>query len=159
MFIKDSIIPEILTDQTSAHDELYGYIPVGYNIEDANKLRKNNPKKYIELVYESIGIHCQSMLSMQEEGSIVFDYGNNLRGQAEKSGVKNAFNIPGFVPEYIRPLFCEGKGPFRWVALSGDPEDIYKTDKKVLELFPKDESLKRWIPEVTMKYPPIKKIS
>ena len=144
--LEDNIIPDILTDQTSAHDELNGYIPHQLSYEDALELRKNNPNKYIELSYESMTIHCKSMLDLQKKGSIVFDYGNNLRGQAkEKGGLENAFNFPGFVTEYIRPLFCEGKGPFRWVALSGDPEDIYKTDKKVLELFPQDQSLKRWI--------------
>jgi len=145
-FVKKNIIPDIVTDQTSAHDELNGYIPHQLSYEDALELRKNNPNKYIELSYESMTIHCKSMLDLQKKGSIVFDYGNNLRGQAkEKGGLENAFNFPGFVTEYIRPLFCEGKGPFRWVALSGDPEDIYKTDKKVLELFPQDQSLKRWI--------------
>jgi len=145
-FVKKNIIPDIVTDQTSAHDELNGYIPHQLSYKDALKLRKNNPNKYIKLSYESMTIHCKSMLDLQKKGSIVFDYGNNLRGQAkEKGGLKNAFNFPGFVPEYIRPLFCEGKGPFRWVALSGDPEDIYKTDKKVLELFPQNQSLKRWI--------------
>ncbi|MDB4859400.1 urocanate hydratase [Candidatus Marinimicrobia bacterium] len=145
-FVKKNIIPDIVTDQTSAHDELNGYIPHKLSYKDAIELRKNNPNKYIKLSYQSMTIHCKSMLDLQKKGSIVFDYGNNLRGQAkEKGGLKNAFNFPGFVPEYIRPLFCEGKGPFRWVALSGDPEDIYKTDKKVLELFPEDQSLKRWI--------------
>ena len=145
-FVKENIIPDIVTDQTSAHDELNGYIPYQLSYKDALELRKNNPNKYIKLSYESMTIHCKSMLDLQKKGSIVFDYGNNLRGQAkEKGGLENAFNFPGFVPEYIRPLFCEGKGPFRWVALSGDPEDIYKTDKKVLELFPQDQSLKRWI--------------
>ena len=145
-FVKENIIPDIVTDQTSAHDELNGYIPHQLSYKDALELRKNNPNKYIKLSYESMTIHCKSMLDLQKKGSIVFDYGNNLRGQAkEKGGLKNAFNFPGFVPEYIRPLFCEGKGPFRWVALSGDPEDIYKTDKKVLELFPQDQSLKKWI--------------
>ena len=145
-FVKRNIIPEIVTDQTSAHDELNGYIPHQLSYQDALKLRKSNPNKYIKLSYESMTIHCKSMLDLQKRGSIVFDYGNNLRGQAkENGGLKNAFNFPGFVPAYIRPLFCEGKGPFRWVALSGDPEDIYKTDKKVLELFPKDKALKRWI--------------
>ena len=145
-FVQKNIIPDIVTDQTSAHDELNGYIPHQLSYKDALELRKNNPNKYIKLSYESMTIHCKSMLDLQKKGSIVFDYGNNLRGQAkEKGGLENAFNFPGFVPEYIRPLFCEGKGPFRWVALSGDPEDIYKTDKKVLELFPQDQSLKRWI--------------
>ena len=145
-FLSNNIIPDIVTDQTSAHDELNGYIPHHLSYKKAIELRKNNPKKYIKLSYESMTKHCNAMLEFQKKGSIVFDYGNNLRGQAkENGGLKNAFNFPGFVPAYIRPLFCEGKGPFRWVALSGDPEDIYKTDKKVLELFPNDIALKRWI--------------
>ena len=145
-FINNNIIPDILTDQTSAHDELNGYYPNNINYQDAIKLRNDNPKKYIEESYRTMGEHCKSMLKLQKLGSIVFDYGNNLRGQAkEHSQVNDAFNFPGFVPEYIRPLFCEGKGPFRWVALSGNPNDIYKTDKKILELFPNDLSLNRWI--------------
>ena len=145
-FIENNIIPDILTDQTSAHDELNGYYPNNMSIEEAIKLRKNNPEKYIAESYRTMGEHCNAMLELQRRGSIVFDYGNNIRGQAkENANVANAFNFPGFVPEYIRPLFCEGKGPFRWVALSGNPDDIYKTDKKVLELFPENEALKRWI--------------
>ena len=145
-FIDRGIFPEIVTDQTSAHDELNGYVPNKMTYEEAVLLRKNNQKKYIKESYRTIGAHCSAMLEFQKHGSIVFDYGNNLRGQAkEKSGIDNAFDFPGFVPAYIRPLFCEGKGPFRWVALSGNPEDIYRTDKKVLELFPEDKSLKRWI--------------
>ena len=145
-FVKRGIIPEIVTDQTSAHDELNGYVPHGISFEDALKLRDNDPDKYIEMSYRSMAVHCQAMIDLQKMGSITFDYGNNLRGQAkENGGVENAFDIPGFVPAFIRPLFCEGKGPFRWVALSGDPEDIYKTDAKVLELFPEDEALRRWI--------------
>ena len=145
-FVNRKIYPEIVTDQTSAHDELYGYIPNGMSLEDAVSLRDTNPKEYIKKSYLTMGEHCASMLQLQKNGSIVFDYGNNLRGQAkEKSNVENAFDFPGFVPAYIRPLFCEGKGPFRWVALSGNPEDIYKTDRKVLELFPEDKALKRWI--------------
>ncbi|MBI65066.1 MAG: urocanate hydratase [Candidatus Marinimicrobia bacterium] len=145
-FVKRDIIPDIVTDQTSAHDELNGYIPDGMSFKEAEDLRKNNSKKYIKKSYKTMGEHCKAMLDLQKKGSIVFDYGNNIRGQAkENADVQNAFNIPGFVPEYIRPLFCEGKGPFRWVALSGNPEDIYKTDKKVLELFPDDVALKRWI--------------
>jgi len=144
--INDKIIPEILTDQTSAHDELNGYIPNNMTIEEADILRKSNPSDYISKSFKTMGIHCNAMLELQKMGSITFDFGNNLRGQAkENAGVKDAFNFPGFVPEYIRPLFCEGKGPFRWVALSGNPDDIYKTDKKVLELFPQDKALKRWI--------------
>ena len=137
---------DIVTDQTSAHDELNGYIPIGLSLKEAQDLRKDNPKKYNELSYKSMGIHCKAMLEFQSRGAVVFDYGNNLRGQALKhAGVKNAFNFPGFVPAYIRPLFCEGKGPFRWVALSGNPDDIIKTDQKALELFPDDKALHRWI--------------
>ena len=144
--LSKNIVPEILTDQTSAHDELVGYIPNEMTLDQANILRENNPKKYIEETYRTMGEHCQALLDLQKKGAITFDYGNNLRGQAlANAGIKNAFDFPGFVPEYIRPLFCEGKGPFRWVALSGDPEDIYKTDKKIIELFPKDKSLVRWI--------------
>ena len=145
-FLKDDIIPDILTDQTSAHDELNGYYPNGMSLEESNLLKDNNPQKYIKESYRTMGVHCQSMLELQKRGAITFDYGNNLRGQAkDNAGVEDAFNFPGFVPEYIRPLFCEGKGPFRWVALSGNPNDIYKTDQKVLELFPEDKALKRWI--------------
>ena len=145
-FINKGIIPEIVTDQTSAHDELNGYVPNNMPYEDAILLRKSNPDKYIKESYRTMGVHCNAMLEFQKNGSIVFDYGNNIRGQAkENADIHNAFDFPGFVPAYIRPLFCEGKGPFRWVALSGNPEDIYKTDKKVLELFPNDKPLKRWI--------------
>jgi urocanate hydratase len=144
--LSKNIIPEILTDQTSAHDELVGYIPNEMTLDQANVLREKNPKKYIEETYRTMGEHCQALLDFQKKGAITFDYGNNLRGQAlANAGIKNAFDFPGFVPEYIRPLFCEGKGPFRWVALSGDPEDIYKTDRKIIELFPEDKSLVRWI--------------
>ena len=130
-FLRNNIIPDIVTDQTSAHDELNGYIPHHLSYNKAIELRKNNPKKYIELSYESMTKHCNAMLEFQKKGSIVFDYGNNIRGQAKKNGgLKDAFNFPGFVPAYIRPLFCEGSGPFRWIALSGDPEDIYTTDKE-----------------------------
>jgi len=145
-FVQRNIVPEIVTDQTSAHDELYGYIPHKISLPEALKLRVSNPEKYIEMSYNSMAIHCQAMLDLQKMGAHTFDYGNNLRGQAkENGGVENAFDFPGFVPAFIRPLFCAGKGPFRWVALSGDPEDIYKTDAKVLELFPEDTALKRWI--------------
>ena len=145
-FSESNIIPDIVTDQTSAHDELNGYFPNNISYKDAIKLRSENPERYIVESYRTIGEHCMAMLDLQKKGSIVFDYGNNIRGQAKNnSGIKNAFDFPGFVPEYIRPLFCEGKGPFRWVALSGNPNDIYKTDKKVLELFPDNKPLKRWI--------------
>ena len=139
------VVPDMVTDQTSAHDELDGYIPNNMNYLDALKLRKDSPDLYIMESYRSMVEHCEGMIKLMNMGSIAFDYGNNLRGQAKKGGLKNAFDFPGFVPAYIRDLFCEGKGPFRWVALSGDPEDIYKTDNKVLELFPDDETLTRWI--------------
>ena len=144
-FVKRGITPDIVTDQTSAHDELNGYVPAGISYEAALELRKTNPQKYIEMAYTSMAKHCQAMLDLQKRGAEVFDYGNNLRAQAEKAGVKNAFDYPGFVPAYIRPLFCEGKGPFRWVALSGDPEDIYRTDELIKELFPENKHLIRWI--------------
>ena len=143
--LEQGIIPDIVTDQTSAHDELHGYIPNNISFKESELLRVENPKKYIKMSFESIYNHCKAMIDFKNKGSIVFDYGNNIRGQAKKAGLNNAFDFPGFVPEYIRPLFCEGKGPFRWVALSGDPNDIYKTDKKVLDLFPDDIGLKRWI--------------
>jgi len=139
------IIPDIVTDQTSAHDELNGYIPEGLTMSEAVKLRKKSPKTYIKRAYESMVKHCAAMIKFQKAGSVVFDYGNNLRGQAETGGLKNAFAFPGFVPAYVRPLFCEGRGPFRWVALSGDPNDIYVTDKIVLDRFKKNRSLVRWI--------------
>ena len=144
-FAKLGIVPDMLTDQTSAHDELDGYVPNGMTYEEAVELRKSDPDKYIKESYRAMAEHCQGMLDLKEKGAIVFDYGNNLRGQAKKAGVENAFDFPGFVPAYIRNLFCEGKGPFRWVALSGDPEDIYKTDEKLLNMFPEDETLSRWI--------------
>ena len=142
---KRGIVPDMVTDQTSAHDELNGYIPRGISYEDALALRKSDPDKYIKMAYESMAIHTQAILDLQKKGSICFDYGNNLRGQAQKAGVKNAFDYLGFVPAYIRPLFCEGKGPFRWAALSGDPADIKTTDEAVLRLFPENKSLARWI--------------
>jgi urocanate hydratase len=142
---KLGIVPDMVTDQTSAHDELDGYVPNRMTYEEALELRKTNPDKYIKESFRSMAEHCQGMLDLKEKGAIAFDYGNNLRGQAKKAGVKNAFDFPGFVPAYIRDLFCEGKGPFRWVALSGDPEDIYKTDEKILHMFPEDETLNRWI--------------
>ncbi|QTA38769.1 urocanate hydratase [Thermosipho ferrireducens] len=143
--VKRGIIPDIVTDQTAAHDPLIGYIPGGMSYEDAIKLRKEDPERYLELVYESVAKHIEAILDMQKQGAKVFEYGNNIRRLAYDHGVKNAFDIPGYVPEYIRDLFSEGKGPFRWVALSGNPEDIYKTDKKVLELFPYDDHLRKWI--------------
>ncbi|MEJ2637156.1 MAG: urocanate hydratase [Calditrichia bacterium] len=144
-FLKQGIIPDIVTDQTSAHDELNGYVPAGMPYEEALSLRKSNPEKYISLAYESMKTHCRAMIELQQKGAEVFDYGNNLRGQAEKAGLENAFDYPGFVPAYIRPLFCEGKGPFRWAALSGDPQDIYRTDELIKELFPENKGLMRWI--------------
>jgi urocanate hydratase len=145
LFVKRGIIPDVVTDQTSAHDELNGYVPNGIIYDEALKLRKENPQKYIEMSYKSMMEHCSAIVEMQKSGAVAFDYGNNLRGQAQKAGLLNAFDYPGFVPAYIRPLFCEGKGPFRWVALSGNPKDIHTTDELVLKLFPKDKALKRWI--------------
>ena len=143
--VQRGIVPDIVTDQTSAHDVLYGYIPAGLSLDEANELRENDPETYKDRAMQSMAQHVQAMLDWQAKGAIVFDYGNNLRQRAYDYGVKNAFDYPGFVPAYIRPLFCEGKGPFRWVALSGDPEDIYATDRAILELFPDDEHLHRWI--------------
>ena len=143
--IDRNITPDTLTDQTSAHDPLIGYYPEEIDVEAADKMRRLNPEKYVELSYATMVHHVKLMLELQERGSITFDYGNNLRGRAFEKGLKEAFNFPGFVPAFIRPLFCEGKGPFRWVALSGDPEDIYTTDRAILELFPENESLKRWM--------------
>ena len=139
------IVPDIVTDQTSAHDVMYGYIPAGLTLEQAADLRQSDPAAYQARAMESMARHVQTMLDWKAKGSIVFDYGNNLRQRAFDAGVTNAFDYPGFVPAYIRPLFCEGKGPFRWVALSGDPEDIYATDRAMLELFPEDAHLRRWL--------------
>lgn len=140
-----NIIPDLVTDQTSAHDPLNGYIPSGMTIEEANKLRKENPNAYTEESYQTMRKHVEAMLGFKDKGSYVFDYGNNLRAGAKKVGLENAFDFPGFVPAYIRPLFCEGSGPFRWVALSGDPEDIYETDKALMELFPENKALHNWL--------------
>lgn len=139
------IVPDVLTDQTSAHDPLVGYLPERLTIAEANVLRESNPKQYIDLAYDAMAEHVRLMLYMQQQGAITFDYGNNLRARAQERGVQNAFDFPGFVPAYIRPLFCEGKGPFRWAALSGDPQDIAETDKVILELFPENTYLHRWI--------------
>jgi urocanate hydratase len=143
--IRRNVIPDVVTDQTSAHDPLNGYVPNGMTLDAALALRQKDSKQYVALSMAAMGKHIEAMLELKRRGAVVFDYGNNLRTNAKLAGVDDAFEIPGFVPEYIRPLFCEGKGPFRWVALSGDPEDIRKTDQLVLSLFPHDESLKRWI--------------
>ncbi len=139
------IVPDVVTDQTSAHDPMYGYIPAGLSLGDAAALRQSDADEYLRQATDSMTIHVQAMLDWQKKGAIVFDYGNNLRQRAFDNGLQEAFDYPGFVPAYIRPLFCEGKGPFRWVALSGDPEDIYVTDQAIMELFPEDEHLVRWI--------------
>src|SRR6186713_429610 len=143
--IERDVVPDVVTDQTSAHDPLYGYIPVGLSIEEAADLRKSNPSEYERRAMDSISRHVEAMLEFQRRGSIVFDYGNNLRQRAKDNGVENAFDYPGFVPAYIRPLFCEGKGPFRWVALSGDPHDIDVTDHAVMDLFPDNDRLHKWL--------------
>ncbi|WP_242307393.1 urocanate hydratase [Bacillus cereus group sp. BfR-BA-01524] len=143
--VNRNIIPDLVTDQTSAHDPLNGYIPVGYTLDEAAKLREEDPERYVQLSKESMTKHVEAMLAMQEKGAITFDYGNNIRQVAFDEGLKNAFDFPGFVPAFIRPLFCEGKGPFRWVALSGDPEDIYKTDEVILREFADNEHLCNWI--------------
>ncbi|HMU43548.1 MAG TPA: urocanate hydratase [Ignavibacteriaceae bacterium] len=143
--LKRGIIPDIVTDQTSAHDMLNGYVPMGISFEEALELRKSNPEKYISLSRKTVVKHVEAMLEFQKRGSIVFDYGNNIRGEAKESGLTNAFDIPGFVPEFIRPLFCDGKGPFRWAALSGDPNDIYATDQAIRDAFPKNKQLINWI--------------
>jgi len=142
--VRRGVIPDIVTDQTPAHDPLM-YVPNGYALEEAVHLREADPKKYQEESRRAMAEHCTAMVEMQKRGAVVFDYGNNLRQRAYDYGVREAFSYPGFVPAYIRPLFCEGKGPFRWVALSGDPKDIYATDAKIIELFPEDERLVRWI--------------
>jgi urocanate hydratase len=139
------IYPDLVTDQTSAHDPLNGYIPNGMSISESDALRKSDPAEYTSLSYQTMKAHVESMLMFQKAGSFVFDYGNNLRAGAQKVGLENAFDFPGFVPAYIRPLFCEGSGPFRWIALSGDPEDIYETDKALIELFPENKSLHNWL--------------
>ncbi|MDD3948080.1 MAG: urocanate hydratase, partial [Anaerolineaceae bacterium] len=142
--LQRGVVPDVLTDQTSSHDPL-SYVPDGMSLTAAYQLRESDPQKYAELSLKTMAKQVEAMLGFQEKGAITFDYGNNIRQRAYDQGVKNAFNFPGFVPAYIRPLFCEGKGPFRWVALSGDPEDIYRTDEKLMELFPNDEHLHRWL--------------
>ena len=146
------VIPDVVTDQTPAHD-LLSYVPSGFSVEEAAQLRKADPQRYAGLAAQSIAKHVQAMLDFQKKGAEVFDYGNNIRQRAFDAGVKDAFNFPGFVPAYVRPLFCEGKGPFRWVALSGDPEDIYRTDEAIAELFPENEHLLRWLRMAREKVP------
>ena len=143
--IERKVIPDLLTDQTSAHDPLIGYIPQELNLEDAEELREKNPQEYLKKSYASMAKHVKLMLKLKDMGAHTFDYGNNLRAMAKEAGVENAFDFPGFVPAYVRPLFCEGKGPFRWAALSGDENDIAETDKVILDLFPEDKALSRWI--------------
>ena len=143
--LERNIIPDTLTDQTSAHDPLIGYWPHQVSLEAAKILRESNPDKYLELAYESMKLHVEKMLELQKKGAVTFDYGNNLRARAHEKGLQNAFDFPGFVPAYIRPLFCEGKGPFRWAALSGNPEDIAVTDELMVRLFPENHSMQRWL--------------
>ena len=143
--IERNIVPDLLTDQTSAHDELNGYVPAGMSYDAALAMRDSSPDAYIELAYDTMARHMRAMLELQRRGAITFDYGNNLRGQALKAGVTDAFDVGGFVPLFIRPLFCEGRGPFRWAALSGDPNDLFVTDEAILDLFPHDAALHRWI--------------
>ena len=143
--LERGVIPDLLTDQTSAHDPLSGYVPRGTTMEEADQLRASDPDTYIERSRATMADHVRAMLALQARGAHTFDYGNNLRAEAEEGGAENAFDFPGFVPAYIRPLFCEGKGPFRWVALSGDPNDIYETDRVIAELFPEDKALHRWL--------------
>jgi urocanate hydratase len=143
--LRRGVVPDALTDQTSAHDALVGYVPAGLSLAEAAELRERDPREYVRRSTESMRVHCEAMVEMMRRGAVTFDYGNNLRTQALDAGFADAFAFPGFVPAYVRPLFCEGKGPFRWVALSGDPADIHRTDDLVLELFPEDEHLRRWI--------------
>ncbi|HEV2148553.1 MAG TPA: urocanate hydratase [Longimicrobiaceae bacterium] len=149
--LRRGAIPDALTDQTSAHDALNGYVPAGLSLEAAAELRERDPQEYVRRSMESMRVHCEAMVEMMRRGAVTFDYGNNIRGQAKDAGYDDAFAFPGFVPAYVRPLFCEGKGPFRWVALSGDPADIHRTDDLVLELFPEDEHLRRWITQAREK--------
>jgi len=144
--VRRRVVPDLVTDQTSAHDPLNGYIPAGLSLEDAAQLRKKSPSEYVDRAMDSIAAHVRAMVAFQKAGSVVFDYGNNIRTMAFQRGVQDAFTFPGFVPAYIRPLFCEGRGPFRWVALSGDPSDIAATDDAALKLFPENRSLQRWVP-------------
>ncbi|HEY0016657.1 MAG TPA: urocanate hydratase [Longimicrobium sp.] len=149
--VRRGVTPDVVTDQTSAHDALNGYVPAGLTTEEADALRQSDPAEYQRRSMESMRTHCEAMVEMQRRGAVTFDYGNNLRGQAQDAGYADAFAFPGFVPAYVRPLFCEGKGPFRWVALSGDPADIHRTDALALELFPEDEHLRRWITQAQEK--------
>ncbi len=151
--VRRGVIPDVVTDQTSAHDALGGYVPGGMPLEEAYALRASDPREYVKRSMESMKEHCRAMVEMKRRGAVAFDYGNNLRGQAQAAGLDEAFCYPGFVPAYIRPLFCEGKGPFRWAALSGDPEDILATDKAVLELFPDNAILRRWIDKAEKHVP------
>jgi urocanate hydratase len=143
--VRRGVVPDVLTDQTSAHDELNGYVPAGLSLAAAADLRAADPAEYTARSMASMRVHCEAMVELMRRGAVTFDYGNNLRGQARDAGFADAFAFPGFVPAYVRPLFCEGKGPFRWCALSGDPADIHRTDDLVLELFPEDVHLRRWI--------------
>ncbi len=149
--IEDGITPDILTDQTSAHDPINGYVPHGISLQVANELRKSDPKEYERRSIKSMARHVRHMLTLKDRGAIIFDYGNNLRAYAKQGGVENAFDFPGFVPAYIRPLFCEGKGPFRWAALSGDPEDIYTTDQALIKAFPENKHMIKWLNEAKEK--------
>ena len=144
---------DVVTDQTSAHDALNGYVPAGLTLAEAAELRHSDPNEYIGRSMASMAEHVRAMLALQAAGAITFDYGNNIRAQAQTAGVANAFDFPGFVPAFIRPLFCEGKGPFRWAALSGDPADILATDRAILELFPENDSLRRWIEMAEARVP------
>lgn len=152
-FVRRGVIPDLLTDQTSAHDTLNGYVPAGIDYESALALRKSDPDKYISLARDSIATHVRAMLDLKRQGAITFDYGNNIRGEAKAHGVVEAFDIPGFVPEFIRPMFCEGKGPFRWAALSGDPEDIYTTDRALMKAFPENRNMINWLKKAEERVP------
>src|SRR5688572_4135324 len=143
--VRRGVVPDVLTDQTSAHDALNGYVPRGMSLAEAEVLRQRQPRSYVDRAMESMARHVEAMLILRQRGAVTFDYGNNIRAQALRAGIEQAFDIPGFVPEYVRPLFCEGKGPFRWVALSGDPDDIRVTDDAALEMFAEDPALCRWI--------------
>ncbi len=151
--LEEGFEPDVVTDQTSAHDALNGYIPAGYAPEEADELREEDPEKYQEAAYASMARHCEAMVGFQDAGSVVFDYGNNLRGQAQQAGFGRAFEYPGFVKAYIRPMFCRGRGPFRWVALTGDEEDLLATDEVVTSMFPEDETLVRWIEAAQERVP------